>query len=247
VQNQGESDIDCGGSKCGACADNKKCGTGTDCTSLVCGGGICQVPTCGDSAKNGAETDLNCGGATCPACADGKTCSAQSDCASTLCSTTCQTGQFWVEYKSDDSSPTDDSIYLELWVYNGTATQHTLSEFKWRYFYTEENATAAEVFDCYSIFSGSTGNGCGLVTAAPGSLNGQHYMEFTANAATWLLPGSATAGGVYGRIRKMDYSAYSETGDWSYDPTKATHQKWSHVVLYQLQGASWVRVWGIEP
>ncbi|MCZ7687101.1 MAG: hypothetical protein M5U28_53490 [Sandaracinaceae bacterium] len=40
--NQDESDVDCGGSLCGACADALACRTGSDCASATCRAGACR-------------------------------------------------------------------------------------------------------------------------------------------------------------------------------------------------------------
>ena len=88
VQNQTETDIDCGGT-CAACDVLKKCKVGADCTSKVCkdiGAGLeCQAPTSTDGVQNGNETDVDCGGAGNPACASGKDCKVRSDCSSDVC------------------------------------------------------------------------------------------------------------------------------------------------------------------
>jgi LruC domain-containing protein len=70
VQNQNESDVDCGGPNCGRCADTRTCGAGSDCTSGVCSGGHCAAPTCSDGVQNGAESGVDCGGA-CGQCPNG--------------------------------------------------------------------------------------------------------------------------------------------------------------------------------
>jgi hypothetical protein len=85
VQNEGETDIDCGGPHCPKCADGKKCASASDCVSGVCSGGVCAAPTCSDTVQNGGETDVDCGGPNCPKCADGKKCSTGTDCASGVC------------------------------------------------------------------------------------------------------------------------------------------------------------------
>lgn len=61
IQNQGETDIDCGG-PCAAC------------------------PTCSDLIQNGAETDVDCGGGVCTACDEGGTCVVDADCLTSSCS-----------------------------------------------------------------------------------------------------------------------------------------------------------------
>jgi hypothetical protein len=85
LQNQDETDIDCGGNICPQCPPGDSCIDGADCTSSVCQAMICQSPTCSDGVKNGAETDVDCGGGTCPDCALNQDCNAASDCLSGTC------------------------------------------------------------------------------------------------------------------------------------------------------------------
>ena len=91
-QNGKETDVDCGGVTCPACADGKGCTAGTDCTSKVCDTTatptVCKKASCTDKVKNGDETDEDCGGATCAKCALGKECKVNGDCASGTCDTT---------------------------------------------------------------------------------------------------------------------------------------------------------------
>ena len=87
VQNQDETDVDCGGSICPTCDDGEMCTVGTDCTSGVCdpGTNTCTPPTCMDNVMNQDETDVDCGGSTCPACPDGDMCLVPTDCTSGVC------------------------------------------------------------------------------------------------------------------------------------------------------------------
>lgn len=61
-KNGKETDIDCGGPTCPACANEKTCKTNMDCSSGVCAAGFCQAPSCVDQVKNGGETGVDCGG-----------------------------------------------------------------------------------------------------------------------------------------------------------------------------------------
>ncbi len=67
VQNGDETDVDCGGAVCAACADTKKCKKASDCLSGVCDPKLntCSKPTCSDKVKNGTEIGVDCGG-SCP-------------------------------------------------------------------------------------------------------------------------------------------------------------------------------------
>ncbi len=86
-QNEGETDLDCGGTNCMTkCADGKKCGANSDCSSGVCTGNKCITASCPDGVQNEGETDLDCGGPNCATkCGDGKKCGANSDCSSGTC------------------------------------------------------------------------------------------------------------------------------------------------------------------
>lgn len=83
--NGDETDTDCGGGACPACADGQMCDAAGDCSSGACTGGVCAQPACDDNVKNGMETDVDCGGPTCPKCATGDTCMAPADCVSGVC------------------------------------------------------------------------------------------------------------------------------------------------------------------
>jgi hypothetical protein len=79
-----ETDIDCGGRLCEACATGRHCLMGTDCASGICTNQACQAPSCSDLACNGDETDFNCGG-SCAPCATGYGCRIGADCKTGSC------------------------------------------------------------------------------------------------------------------------------------------------------------------
>src|SRR5947207_11260847 len=85
IRNGTETDLDCGGAECPACADTQACLDAHDCSSGICAIGTCRAPSCTDGARNGTETDVDCGGSACPGCATGRDCRASSDCAGGLC------------------------------------------------------------------------------------------------------------------------------------------------------------------
>ena len=112
-----ETDIDCGGTMCGSCAEGQKCAADTDCntgfcdpdkkvcaiktceTNEDCGGdatckdGACiPAPTCSDNIKNQDESDVDCGG-PCDKCENGKTCASDKDCATGECTNGVCTGE----------------------------------------------------------------------------------------------------------------------------------------------------------
>ncbi len=66
IQNQGESDIDCGGNYCDSCALGQSCTYHRDCASGYCSNKMCTESACNDGIKNGAETGTDCGGSCTP-------------------------------------------------------------------------------------------------------------------------------------------------------------------------------------
>ena len=48
IQNQDETDVDCGGDICEPCADGLMCVMGSDCQSTTCDNGVCVAPCLGD-------------------------------------------------------------------------------------------------------------------------------------------------------------------------------------------------------
>ncbi len=86
IQNEEETDIDCGGS-CVGCTENATCKVNSDCTTGFCNPATkrCKAETCTDSIKNGQETDIDCGGSCPNKCALTKSCIQNRDCSSGNC------------------------------------------------------------------------------------------------------------------------------------------------------------------
>ena len=81
-----ETDVDCGGDSCPACAAGKMCGVPTDCQSMMCAANVCEgVDPCSNGVMDGNESDLDCGGGTCAPCGAGKMCTVAGDCQSGMC------------------------------------------------------------------------------------------------------------------------------------------------------------------
>ena len=87
IRNQDETDIDCGGSICGACGNGRSCTVTSDCSGNRCEDGICmsEDDTCYDGILNQDETDIDCGGSICGSCINTMTCYDNSDCTSNYC------------------------------------------------------------------------------------------------------------------------------------------------------------------
>ena len=88
IQNNDETDVDCGGAAAPKCVNGKKCKVGGDCASATCGkGNVCVDPSHSDGVKNLGETDIDCGGpdAASPRCDANKGCGDATDCKDKVC------------------------------------------------------------------------------------------------------------------------------------------------------------------
>lgn len=85
-KNEDETDIDCGGTACQPCSNEKSCSVNTDCLSGFCDerDRACVTASCEDRIKNQDETDTDCGG-NCQPCDIGQSCIFNADCASMFC------------------------------------------------------------------------------------------------------------------------------------------------------------------
>lgn len=88
-----ETDEDCGGNECSACAIDKACVADSDCETNNCLNNVCALAICTDEVRNGFETDVDCGGSACSVCEIGNSCIIHSDCSTGYCgfdSKTCE-------------------------------------------------------------------------------------------------------------------------------------------------------------
>jgi hypothetical protein len=94
VRDGSETDVDCGGGLCAACALGHQCGIDYDCATNACDflSLTCVMDPCTDHRRENGETDIDCGGPLCGAtCRAGQNCLQNADCAPGL---TCN---YWKE------------------------------------------------------------------------------------------------------------------------------------------------------
>jgi hypothetical protein len=77
IQNQGETDKDCGGPNCSPCAVGMNCVLHTDCTDMHCIGAVCCHTACTDNGATSCGTNGQClaDGSACALYAAGTSCS----------------------------------------------------------------------------------------------------------------------------------------------------------------------------
>ena len=147
-----------------------------------------------------------------------------------------------VQYRAGDTNATDNQLKPHLQIVNTGTTTVALSELKLRYWYTIDGDTPQTRWCDYATrgCANITGQFVKLPSALPGA---DYYLEigFTAGAGS-LSPGQ-NSGEIQNRVNKNNWANYTETGDYSFDPTKTAFADWARVTLYQ----NGTLVWGTEP
>jgi hypothetical protein len=133
------------------------------------------------------------------------------------------------QYKAAETMGTATQIKPHLQIVNTGTGSVALSDLKARYYYSKEG-TAAESYYCdYAV------KGCGNVTGSFAS--GYFEMGFTAGAGS--LAAGQSSGEVQNRFAKSDWTNYTQTGDYSFDPTKTAFADWDKVTIYQNGTLVW--------
>jgi hypothetical protein len=83
LTDEGETDIDCGGT-CPPCGAGLKCTFDSDCNSGICQDNVCINDPCTNGLTDVGESDTDCGG-NCEPCGTGMLCTLDNDCASGKC------------------------------------------------------------------------------------------------------------------------------------------------------------------
>jgi hypothetical protein len=157
--------------------------------------------------------------------------------------TPCYGCGFKLQYKPGDASASTNQITPHLHVINTNSFSVPLSEFKVRYWYTNEG-NKAQTYACDT--AGTIG--CAnilptFVKMASAQTGADTYLELGFNAAAGSIPAGGTSSDIQSRFNKSDWTNYTQTGDYSFDATKTAYADWDRITLYRNGGL----VWGIEP
>ncbi|MER6334521.1 endo-1,4-beta-xylanase [Streptomyces sp. NPDC001034] len=152
------------------------------------------------------------------------------------------TGAVKVQYKNNDSAPTDNQIKPGLRVVNTGTDPVDLSKVTIRYYFTGDGGAST-----FSAWCDYAAVGCSNVTQKVVALSSpksgaDHYVEvgFTSGAGT--LAAGANTGDIQSRVSKTDWSNFSESDDYSY-ATNTAYADATKVTVY-VDG---ILASGIEP
>jgi Cellulose binding domain len=250
VRNGSETDVDCGGgmaSGCMPCGTDKICTLGTDCQSGSCVAGKCQAVSCDDKMKNGSETDVDCGGSCATKCDVGKMCLVNADCSGNICSTALRCQSPWkVQYKNGNTAASAQEVEPLYQIISTGGATAPLSEFKIRYYFTNDNAPSFLATSDYALV-GRQNITFTSAPVTPPTATADHYMEVGFLPAAGNLVAGGSTGEVFSRFDDGGpggkFTFFNQTNDYSFDATKTAYADWDHVTLYH-NGAL---VWGVPP
>lgn len=146
-----------------------------------------------------------------------------------------------VQFFNSNTSAQSNQLYLRFNLKNNGTTAVNLADVKMRYYYTI-NGEKGQSFWCDWSPAG-TGNVTGsFVKMATPKTGADYYVEvgFTSGAGS-LAAGQSIE--VQGRVAKVDWTNYTQTDDYSFNPTASSYVDWTKVTGYTSGALSW----GVEP
>jgi endoglucanase len=149
-----------------------------------------------------------------------------------------------LQYRAADTNAGDNQIKPHFNIVNPGGSAVPLSELKIRYWYTREGTTGQNFFCDWSAISGGCSNlTSSFVPLSPARTGANFYLEIGFTSAAGSIAAGGQSGEIQSRFAKTDWSNFTETGDYSFDPTKISFADWTRVTLYR----NGVLVWGVEP
>jgi hypothetical protein len=149
-----------------------------------------------------------------------------------------------LQYRAADTNAGDNQIKPHFNIVNVGASPVPLSELKIRYWFTREGTQSQNFWCDWSAIAGSCSNVSGtFVQVSPARTGANFYLEVSFAASAGSIAAGGQSGEIQTRFAKSDWSNYTETGDYSFDPTRTAFADWSRVTLYR----NGVLIWGVEP
>jgi subtilisin family serine protease len=146
------------------------------------------------------------------------------------------------QYLNAATAANSGAISPHLNLFNTGTTSIVLKDVTLRYWFTADGAVTNNYWCDYASL-GCTRITYRFVTLAASRTGADTFLEigFTSDAGS--LAAGTNTGTIQNRFSKSDWGLYTQTGDYSFDPSKTQFADWSKVTVY-LNGTL---VWGVEP
>ena len=155
--------------------------------------------------------------------------------------TICLSCTLRVQYMAGDTSASSSQPSPHFKIINTSTGSIPLSALTLRYWYTIDGVKA-QTFNCdYAVV------GCANITSSFGTLTtptstADSYLQIGFTGTGVIAP-AGNSGEINARINKSDWTAYTQTNDYSFDATKTAYADWNNVTMYY----NGTLIWGVEP
>jgi len=147
-----------------------------------------------------------------------------------------------LKYMPVNAAASSQAISNQFSLLNTGLSSIPLSEIKVRYWYTVDGDKPQTYWCDYASL------GCANITAqfVPLSVSrpaADYYLEIGFTPAAGSLAPGADSGVILNRFSKNDWTAYTQTNDYSFDSTKTQLADWDRLTIYR----NGTLIWGLEP
>lgn len=151
-----------------------------------------------------------------------------------------------VQYMPGDANASTTTIQPKIRIVNTGSVSVPVEDLAVRYWYTWDGTNQTQTWTCLSatIPGGCTnivGDFIKLTSARPGAdyILGNLFVI----GVTQIAPGQSID--IQYRLTKSDSSLYTQTGDYSFNPSFTTYTDWNKISLYHYPSNQ--VIWGVEP
>lgn len=151
-------------------------------------------------------------------------------------------GSIKVQYDCDETAPVSNRIKPLFKIYNTGTSSIDIASLKIRYYYTIDGEQS-QTFNIDYTSGVSASNCVGTFVKMSDSKNGADYyleLSFKPGSGT-IAPGGSIQ--VKTRWNKNDWSNYTQTDDYSFDPSITSYTDYIKTTGY----VNGIKVWGTEP